>query len=180
MNSSAFVVGYNYIAVEVHQSAGQVQILHLTCKLLVWLDPTTFIPFNGNWKYLDDNTYPGGWNTVPFNDASWANGNAELGYGDGDEATVVSFGPDANNKYITTLFRKVVNIPNPSQFSSFTLTLVRDDGAIVYINGVEVVRSNMPAGPVSQGTLASSNIGGAEETKVHTVPDCQQLFCLGQ
>ncbi len=177
--SSAFTVGYNYIAVEVHQSGPTSTDLGFNLQAVGMAGPTTFIPFNGNWKYLDNDTYPAGWNTVAFNDASWVNGNAELGFGDGDEATVVSFGPDANNKYITTLFRKVVNIPNPSQFSSFTLNMVRDDGAIVYINGVEVVRSNMPAGPVTQGTLASSNIGGAEETEVHIFPIASSYFVSG-
>ena len=33
-------------------------------------------------------------------------GAAELGYGDGDEATVVSFGPSSSNKFITTYFRQ--------------------------------------------------------------------------
>jgi hypothetical protein len=33
---------------------------------------------------------------------------------------------------------------------------LRDDGAIVYLNGVEVFRNNMPGGPINYQTLASS------------------------
>ena len=40
--------------------------------------------------------------------------------------------------------------------ASLTVRLWRDDGGIVYINGVEVLRNNMPAGPVNYSTLASA------------------------
>ena len=179
VNSSALVVGYNYIAVEVHQQNQNSSDLSFNLQAVGNAPPTTFVPFNGNWKYLDDNTYPVGWNSVGFNDVAWDNGNAELGFGDGDETTIVDFGPDANNKYITTLFRKIVNIQNPSQFSSFTINMVRDDGAIVYINGVEVIRSNMPAGAITQGTHASANVGGAQETEIHTFPIASSYFVSG-
>src|SRR5437763_11120974 len=63
------------------------------------------------WKYLDNGSDQGtGWTAKDFDDSGWASGRAQLGYGDGDEATVVSFGPDANNKYITTYFRMHFNV----------------------------------------------------------------------
>ena len=37
-----------------------------------------------------------------------------------------------------------------------TLRLLRDDGAVVYLNGTEVVRSNMPTGTIAYTTRASS------------------------
>ena len=82
-------------------------------------------------------------------------GNAELGYGDGDETTVVSFGPSSSAKYITTYFRKTVNIPNGASFASYSLELRRDDGAVVYVNGAEVFRTNMPTGTITYLTGAS-------------------------
>ena len=45
------------------------------------------------------------WFETGFNDDDWSIGNAELGYGDGDEATVVDMMMMNNNKYITTYFR---------------------------------------------------------------------------
>ncbi|HTD67667.1 MAG TPA: Ig-like domain-containing protein, partial [Candidatus Limnocylindria bacterium] len=58
------------------------------------------------WKYRDDGSDQGtAWRLPAFDDTAWASGPAELGYGDGDEATVVSFGPDPNNKFVTTYFR---------------------------------------------------------------------------
>ena len=41
--------------------------------------------------------------------------------------------------------------------------LKRDDGAAVYLNGVEIVRSNLPAGPLTPSTFPSSAVNGAAE-----------------
>ena len=53
-----------------------------------------------------------------------------------------------------------------------TLQLMRDDGAVVYLNGTEVVRSNMPAGTITNTTFASSAISGAAESTFNafTIP----------
>lgn len=163
--TSAFVAGNNVIAVEVHQNSATSSDLSFDLQLIANpITGVTFIPYGSSWKYLDINSRPAVWETTAYSDAAWPSGNAQLGYGDGDETTIVSYGPDANNKYITTYFRKTVTIANPSSFAGFTLNLIRDDGAVVYINGVEVGRDNIPAGPVSHTTLASSNIGGAAES----------------
>ncbi len=177
--SSAFVAGRNVIAVEMHQNAANSSDLSFDLQLYGNFGPQPIISFSAPWKYLDNNTRPAGWETTAFNDASWALGNAELGFGDGDEATLVSFGPDANNKYITTYFRKTVNIPNPNSFGSFTINLVRDDGAVIYVNGIEVVRSNMPAAAITHSTLASTNIGGTAEDAVHTYAIPTTYFVSG-
>src|SRR6185436_5036377 len=47
---------------------------------------------------------------------------------------------------------------------NLTFGLLRDDGAVVYLNSNEVFRSNMPDGTILNGTLASSAISGTEET----------------
>ena len=54
-----------------------------------------------------------------------------------------------------------------STLSSLVLNLVRDDGAIVYLNGNEIVRDNMPAGTVTYLTYAVDGVGGADETTPH-------------
>lgn len=131
------------------------------------------ISANSSWKYLDNGSNQGtAWRSLSFNDASWKTGNAELGYGDGGEATIVSYGPNASAKYITTYFRKTVSISNPAQFTNFQLSLLRDDGAVVYVNGVEVARSNMPSGTIAYTTKASSAIDGTAESSYNdfTIP----------
>src|SRR5690349_61521 len=74
----------------------------------------TLVSLGATWKYLDDGTDQGtAWRAPGFNDGAWPSGPAQLGYGDGDEATVLNFGPDAGNKRITYYFRRAFNVVNP-------------------------------------------------------------------
>src|SRR6186997_1390070 len=80
---------------------------------------TLLSPLGASWKYLDNGTNQAtAWRAVTFNDATWKTGVGEFGYGDGDEATVVSYGRNASKKYITTYFRRQVNIINKNNYSS--------------------------------------------------------------
>jgi len=135
------------------------------CALPAPAADTTLVPTGSTWKYLANGSDQGtAWRASSFNDSTWPSGLAQLGYGEGDEATVVPFGPDPNNKFITTYFRRAFNVTNASLFTGLTLRLMRDDGAVVYLNGVEVWRTNMPTGSVGFQTLASVAIGGADES----------------
>ena len=133
-------------------------------------DPDTLIHQGSIWKFYDRGIYPGSnWIDMSFNDSSWASGLAEFGYGDGDENTVVSYGPNSNSKYITTYFRTTFNCLNSSLYRGLRLELKRDDGAVVYLNGNEIYRSNMQSGAVNDSTLALGPIsGGAERLFVLT------------
>src|SRR5215204_3300846 len=126
----------------------------------------TFIPRGApDWRYLDNGTDQGAaWSAPTFDDTSWSNGTAEFGYGDGDETTLVGFGPDPFNKYITTYFRKYFFVTNAAQWSNITLRVVRDDGAVVYLNGTEISRQNMPPGPITYQTLATVAVNPPEES----------------
>ena len=122
-------------------------------------------PAGADWKYRDIGSNEGTiWRSPAFDDGAWPSGPAQLGYGDGDEATVVSYGPNASNKYITTYFRRTIVVEDASAYSALQLDLLRDDGAVVYLNGTEVFRSNMPAGTIAYTTLASSAVGGSAES----------------
>jgi uncharacterized repeat protein (TIGR01451 family) len=129
---------------------------------------TPYLAYGASWKYLDNNTRPAGWEGAAFDDATWASGNAELGYGDGDEATIVSFGPSSTTKYPTTYFRRQVTIPNVSAHQFYRLDIEYDDGYVIYINGVEAARGNMPTGAVAHTTYASSAIEDIVAT--HMIP----------
>ncbi|MCH8044216.1 MAG: lamin tail domain-containing protein [Planctomycetes bacterium] len=127
---------------------------------------TLLVGKGSTWRYLDDGSNQGtAWRARTFNDGAWASGPAQLGYGDGDERHVVASGPQGA-RFITTYFRRSFNVTNAAQFTALTLNLLRDDGAVVYLNGQEVGRSNMPTGGVNYQTTAQLVISGAEESTV--------------
>lgn len=109
------------------------------------------IPAGANWKYLDDGSDQGtAWRAAAFSDAGWSNGAAEIGYGDDNtlddrpETTKLSY--LLNTPPVTTYFRKSFTLPLPkTMLQSLKLRLLRDDGAAVYLNGVEIARDNLPA-----------------------------------
>lgn len=119
-----------------------------------WGDAKTAVPLNRvNWlgatgKYKDDGSNQGtAWRAPAFNDTAWTSGAAELGYGDGDETTVVGGGP-VGARYATTYFRKTITVANANQITAATLHIRYDDTAVVYVNGTEVARTaGLPADP---------------------------------
>ena len=150
------------------------RLLPCAVVALVLAGPGTEAPYaqssvlvatSATWKYLDNGSNQGtGWRAPAFNDSTWASGPAQLGYGDGDEATLVSFGPNGSAKYTTTYFRHAFSVANPTSYQSLALRVMRDDGVVVYLNGTEVFRSNLPTGTIAYNTLASAAIGGADES----------------
>jgi chitodextrinase len=130
-------------------------------------DPV-LIPAGSSWSYLDNGSDQGtAWRGSGFNDSSWDTGQAELGYGDGGETTVVNGGP-VGNRFITTYFRRDFTVGDPGAFSELELRLKRDDGAVVYINGTEVLRSNMPGGTIGYTTRAATGVAGGAEGAFNT------------
>ncbi len=126
---------------------------------------STLIPMGSTWSYFDGNNIPAtNWNTSAYNDATWRTGVAPLGYGGKGEVTTIGYGGDANNKYITSYYRKTITIENLSGRSNFELTTFVDDGAVIYVNGQELGRSNMPTGTVSNLMVSSSANNGITAT----------------
>lgn len=97
------------------------------------------------WKYLDDGSDQGTvWQQLNYDDSQWAVGEGHMGFGEGDETTLLTQG------YITYYFRKVVNIPDTGLLENVYFNIVHDDGAVAYINGIEVIRSAlMPSGTIN-------------------------------
>ena len=155
--------------------------------------PTTKIAFGSVWNYHANNAAPpndgfgntwklpayvlnGPWNVngVPVN------GPGKYGYSSG-QTTCLPSGqapictPAAGNKYTAYYFRRTVNFTAAelaTTFYAIQLNLLRNDGIVVYVNGVERFRDNMPGGAVVYGTLASANIapGVAEAVSVNLSP----------
>lgn len=125
------------------------------------------------WKYSDTGTDLGtSWRNSGFNDSGWKSGQAEFGYGDGDENTVIGYGGLINDKYITTYFRKSFVLKEKQSITNLILMLKCDDGAVVFLNGTEIQRYNMPSGAIGFGTTAETSVSGADESTFH-------LFTIG-
>jgi hypothetical protein len=107
----------------------------------------TVVPFGQDWKYLGDGSDQGvSWRATGFDDAEWASGPGELGYGDGDEVTAVPFVDvdplvPGDQKNATTYFRKQFQVSDVTGLTEASLRVRYDDAVILYLNGVEVGRS---------------------------------------
>ncbi len=121
------------------------------------------IPLGATWRYLDDGSDQGtAWREPDFDDSGWQSGPAQLGFGEGDEATVIDSGA------ITYYFRHSFTADRTGAVA-LDVNLRRDDGAVVYLNGTEIVRSNMPSGTVGYQTralLAADDGDGLHEYSV--------------
>ncbi len=142
------------------------------------MDGNTLVPQGATWEYLDDGSDQGtDWSSLDFDDSAWVSRPAQLGYGDGDEATVVSYGPDAEDKHITTYFRHAFTVTAPS---ALRLRLLRDDGAVAYLNGTEVFRTNVPSGTIGCQILASECVWGEDEDIFHEITVSADLAVRGK
>ena len=132
---------------------GFVFVLGLNAQTVLKYD-SLFFDQGALWTYLDDGSDQGtDWQQLIFDDSQWAVGEAQLGFGEGDEATVLTSG------YITYYFRKVVTVPDTSLLENVYFSIVHDDGAVVYVNGIEVIRSAlMPSGTITYLTGTTTYI----------------------
>ncbi len=96
------------------------------------------------------------WTQGAYPDTSWETGYAELGFGDGEEITMLFEG---NTTYY---FRRDFLVSRLENYASLELYMKYDDGFVAYINGVEVARANMPEGMPDYYTYASSEHEGSD------------------
>ena len=148
-------------------------ILGLALATMAPAQTTTLLPNGATWRYLDDASDQGiAWRAEAFDDSVWPSGPAPLGYGGGNEATVVNF-VDTDpvtagiQKNATTYFRATVNLVNPSQYQGIRITLTYDDAAAIFINGVEAARtSNLPAAAAFNTFATASSADNASKAWV--------------
>ena len=183
VDPALLVDGVNTVAVEVHNkrsgSSGDISFdLSMTADVADPAPTITWVPKadapeplpqvevvaeGAQWAFEDSGAAPAsGWADVGFDDSSWSEGPAELGFGDSDEATVIGEG-----NRIAYYFRRSFSVDDTSGLLRLSGRLKRDDGALVYVNGTEVFRSNMPDGPIDETTLAVDGIAAGAEQVWH-------------
>src|SRR5436190_24115749 len=88
------------------------------------------------WRYNNTGVDQGtAWRAPNFDDTGWPADLSEFGFGDGDEFTTLQSNPNGV-PLNTAYFRSTFNVANPATYSNLSLYLLRDDGAVVYLNGV--------------------------------------------
>ena len=102
------------------------------------------------WSYFEGNVEPpGDWKMIPFDDSSWKQGNGGIGYGDGDDTTIIG-------TTMSLYIRRSFEIVDKSKLILGVLHADYDDGFIAYLNGVEIARSDNLGNP---GTFVPYNQG---------------------
>ena len=109
---------------------------------------------NAMWNYrAEASAAPENWAQASFDDSAWPTGAAPLGYGDSAIATQIA---TKGSRPVTTYYRTHFQVADAKGLKGVNVKYLADDGAVVYINGVEVDRTRMGAGTVSYTTRADS------------------------
>lgn len=128
------------------------------------------ITLSDPWKYDDRGVDRGvEWLAEDYDDSDWKEGPGQLGYGDGDEGTVLTPGSP------TVYFRKKFTLDSP--VTAAFLEALYDDGVAVWVNGVPVFSRNMARG-TDFSAWASASVTNAYERAV--LPLSPNPFRVGE
>ena len=134
--------------------------------------PQTLIPKKSVWKYFDKGSTPSNqgfinWRSITYNDSEWSEGPGRFGFGSSsDIGTRTTRVTEEGVFVITTYFRHEFNLDSLDGIEGMKLSLNRDDGAVVYLNGVEILRSNMPEGSITFSTLSEAVVDSTTEDEI--------------
>ena len=93
------------------------------------------------WKYRLGSSEPSSsWRSVSFDDSLWFVGQGSIGYGDGDDNTIIS---QTESLYM----RRKFLVTDKSKISEAIFHADYDDGFVAYLNGFEIVRANLDGNP---------------------------------
>jgi hypothetical protein len=120
----------------------------------------TLVELTDSWRYYQNGAPDSAWRANTFNDGSWPSGPALLYVENTDiglpRQTPLTIGESAY--YFRTRFN-LVALPTGAVLE---LSHAIDDGAVFWLNGQELIRTNMAAGPVAHDTFASALVGNAQ------------------
>ena len=98
------------------------------------------------WKILTDKKPDKEWNTVGFDDSDWSTPAPSSEQGTWSQNTIY--------------LRTVINVEEAIKYPLVQFGILYKDGMIVYLNGNEVYRRNMPSGTVNTRTYANGMFDG--------------------
>ena len=129
---------------------------------------TTVVPEGSVWSWKFDSTpLASNWNSRTFDASSWKRGPGVLGFGSNvGVVTNIDTFSTTSERPLAAYFTRQIQIPDASSVVGLSLSTRADDGIVVYVNGTEVGRTNMPSGTIGTGTYASSSVSTANAQRV--------------
>ena len=118
-----------------------------------------------SWQYYDQGYLDEEWMKHPEK-ITWKQGFTPIGYGDDKIITKISYGDDPENKELVKYFKKEFTIKK-NDFLGYEIRLLRDDGAVIYVNGIELFRSNMQEAVITNNSIPKNTIDGNDEDTYH-------------
>ena len=121
-------------------------------------DSTVLVEDDATWAYhWSTDAVPADWAQTSYDDSSWSRGSAPIGYGVADLGTTLKPGTP-KTRPLTTYARTTFTVADPTAIGGVNVAVTADDGAVVYVNGTEIVRQRMNDGAVTAGTYASASV----------------------
>lgn len=135
---------------------------HITFLLLMLVSTTAtsqvLIDFKSQWSYFKGTSDPSSpvlnWVNAGFDVSGWSNGNAPFGYGYSELGTQLS---DMSGNYATLYLRKNIHITDFNEIDDIKISVLYDDGFILWVNGTEFIKKNAPTTPGYRKLATSSH-----------------------
>ena len=141
------------------------------------VERSELIGFSDSWRYNDTGDDLGGsWagQRHLVDGVDWFSGPGLHGFelGNLPEPIRTQFPSPVENEIVTYYLEREFTLTEEQLRGSLSLEMshIIDDGAVIYLNGVEVERYNLPGGPISATTLASTSIRDARLQGVFELP----------
>ncbi|HUE95307.1 MAG TPA: hypothetical protein VMN39_01520, partial [Longimicrobiaceae bacterium] len=116
-----------------------------------------------------------GWQAPGFDDSAWSSGRGPLGFGTPGIATEIPAPRTA------AYFRSTFTLTTLGEWERLEAEAQVDDGAVIYLNGLEISRVNMPEGVIDGRTSALRRIDKATgHVRVRLSGDPRDLLVVGE
>src|SRR5688572_20176740 len=137
----------------------------------------TLSPFLQSWRYNRDGLDLGTAWRMPGNTAylSWPAGNGAFAVEDCGclplaTNTVLALTSPVNGQPVRTFyFRRDITYSGTGPNATLGVRTLVDDGLVLYLNGAEIFRQGMPAGPIAHTNLAATGVPDATLSALATV-----------
>jgi len=141
---------------------------------LAALSQTSLVmPITQSWRYSTNNLDGVNWQAVVYAETGWSNPSPALLYIEGAALPAPKNTPlpqrSGGGPMLTYYFRTTFSVADAAAVTSLTFSNLIDDGAIFYLNGVEIQRVGMATGVVSYTSLASRTVGDATTFDIFSI-----------